>query len=258
MTTPAQLDASAQRRGAMSKPTRTSGRTIAFTLVEVLIVITVVALLIALTLPSLRRARDSADATQCLSNMRQLLAATRMYMTDFAHRYPQPFEDSDIEATADAQTMTAALWFNALDPYLGKSAVDYTTERNNDSFKQDPIWQQMEQADQITNRTIKMNKSFGHQSPAGTIRFTRESEITRPAKTVLFIDGRADDIREDLFAAFFHVSEGTVGLRHDHGVNVAFPDGHAARHKQEERTDTAAPSWYVQGDSRQKLIWDFD
>ena len=242
----------------MSKLKWTSGQTTAFTLVEMLIVIAVVTLLIGLILPSLRRARDLADATQCLSNMRQLLAATHMYMIEFAHRYPQPFEDSDIAATVDAQTMAAVLWFNALDPYLGKHAVDSTVERNNDSFKQDPVWQQMEQADQATNRTIKMNKSFGHQSPAGTIRFTRADEITRPATTVLFIDGRADDIREDLFAAFFHVSEATVGLRHDGGANVAFPDGHASREKQKARTTTAAPSWFPQGEPAQTSIWDFD
>ncbi|MEZ6241660.1 MAG: prepilin-type N-terminal cleavage/methylation domain-containing protein [Phycisphaerales bacterium] len=54
----------------------------AFTLVELLVAIAVIALLLALTLPALASARTSARSTVCLSNLRQLGGAWTMYAGD--------------------------------------------------------------------------------------------------------------------------------------------------------------------------------
>jgi len=54
----------------------------AFTLVELLVVIAVVAVLASLILPALARSKDSARRIQCVSNIRQLGMAATMYWDD--------------------------------------------------------------------------------------------------------------------------------------------------------------------------------
>lgn len=54
-----------------------------FTMVELLVTITVIGLLVSLMLPALRGARQSANAVICTSNMRQLATGWRAYSTDY-------------------------------------------------------------------------------------------------------------------------------------------------------------------------------
>ena len=60
----------------------------AFTLVELLVVIGIIAVLIGILLPSLSIARQAAKSTQCMSNLRQLVTASTVYSTDNKNVWP--------------------------------------------------------------------------------------------------------------------------------------------------------------------------
>jgi prepilin-type N-terminal cleavage/methylation domain-containing protein len=56
--------------------------TVGFTLIELQVVIAIIGILASMILASLTRAKGLADQTQCLSNIRQLLLAEKLYATD--------------------------------------------------------------------------------------------------------------------------------------------------------------------------------
>jgi prepilin-type N-terminal cleavage/methylation domain-containing protein len=100
---------------------RLKSRRDAFTLVELLVVIAIIGVLVALLLPAIQAARESARLTQCRNNIRQIAVATLRFSEDFGAFPParlQPRPDDRDAPCGGAEPS----WMVRLLPYLERQA----------------------------------------------------------------------------------------------------------------------------------------
>src|SRR5947209_10976073 len=124
---------------------KTARRDLGFTLIELLVVIAIIAILAALLLPALAKAKEMGKRASCLSNLRQWSLAETLYLDDSEQRLPSTKIPNGTPGTGggyneDNPTFTDLItveffnnknktaygrdaWFNALPPYIGQKPV---------------------------------------------------------------------------------------------------------------------------------------
>ena len=106
---------------------RQSNQSLGFTLVELLVVIAIIGTLVALLLPAIQAARESARRTQCTNNLKQIALATQMY-----HDNKKKFPPGRI----GVDEFTTSWAFNMLQ-YLEGGNVFQTWKRNVAPFEEE-------------------------------------------------------------------------------------------------------------------------
>jgi prepilin-type processing-associated H-X9-DG protein/prepilin-type N-terminal cleavage/methylation domain-containing protein len=212
----------------------------AFTLVELLVVVGIVAVLCGILLPALGTAREAGRGVLCMSNLRQMGAAAIAYVGESQGafpiaqyrarvgpvRYSYAWDLTTIQETGQpTRVVPGLLW-------KGRTGGGDGTERVQQcpSFDGGANWL----TDPYTG--YNYNTSYiGHGEGETVEAPAKVSAVRRPGETALFGDGQYSGGANKFMRsplphpgdAFGFRYAGTQGYRHRGRTNVAFCDGHA-------------------------------
>ena len=202
-------------------------RIAAFTLVEVLIVISIMALLMAILIPSLARARENARSVICRSNLTEWGRVMMIYAEQ--HGDHLPYEDRGEEYIG------RICWFDAMDWTATTTEAPEGVKACPTVRRSDP---EREESFRMNSKLAETNKKSLYYQP-----YRRLNTLIKPRQTVLLFDG---DVGGDKisFKGRWRLGNDDVNYRHNRATNFLFTDWHVEnlkRHVVQERSINNTP-----------------